>query len=291
MSTAIIQGATGGLGLPLVKLLLEKTQLNVIALTSKSKPSSSASSSSSSLSASSKILSHPRVKLINSVDLLDEQTVQRAADEVKDILGGKKDVRLVVCLAGQLHPEKSLAQLDPSTALQSLALNSLGHLLLYKHILQFVPTSRQFQSQLEDLQEIGDPARGWIRPDGGVWLSTSARVGSIGDNRKGGWYSYRASKAALNQMIRTLDHELVMKKSSALVSTRHPGTTLTSFTRPIIGSPEPDPSRGLFTPEEGALKMLEMIQRARRGDVRGETGEMTGHGGGFYDWKGERVEW
>jgi hypothetical protein len=91
-----------GLGLPLVKLLLEKTQLNVIALTSKSKPSSSASSSSSSLSASSEILSHPRVKLINSVDLLDEQTVQRAADEVKDILGGKKDVRLVVCLAGQV---------------------------------------------------------------------------------------------------------------------------------------------------------------------------------------------
>jgi hypothetical protein len=70
-----------------------------------------------------------------------------------------------------------------------------------------------------------------------------------------------------------------------------PGTTLTSFTRPIIGSPEPDPSRGLFTPEEGALKLLEMIQRARRGDVSGDTGEMTGHGGGFYDWKGERVEW
>jgi hypothetical protein len=70
-----------------------------------------------------------------------------------------------------------------------------------------------------------------------------------------------------------------------------PGTTLTSFTRPIIGSPEPDPSRGLFTPEEGALKLFEMIQRAKRGDVSGETGEMTGHGGGFYDWKGERVEW
>lgn len=70
-----------------------------------------------------------------------------------------------------------------------------------------------------------------------------------------------------------------------------PGTTLTSFTRPIIGSPEPDPSRGLFTPEEGALKLLEMIQRAKRGDVSGDTGKMTGHGGGFYDWKGERVEW
>jgi hypothetical protein len=92
----------------------------------------------------------------------------------------------------QLRPEKSLAQLDPTQALQSLALNSLGHLLLYKHISQFVPTARQFQPQLEDLQGNGDPARGWIRPDGGVWLSTSARVGSIGDNRKGGWYSYRA---------------------------------------------------------------------------------------------------
>lgn len=92
----------------------------------------------------------------------------------------------------QLHPEKSLAQLDPSTALQSLALNSLGHLLLYKHISQFVPTARQFQAGLKDNSEGDDPARGWIRPDGGVWLSTSARVGSIGDNRKGGWYSYRA---------------------------------------------------------------------------------------------------
>jgi hypothetical protein len=92
----------------------------------------------------------------------------------------------------QLHPEKSLAQLDPSTALQTLALNSLGHLLLYKHISQFVPTARQFQAGLKDNNEGEDPARGWIRPDGGVWLSTSARVGSIGDNRKGGWYSYRA---------------------------------------------------------------------------------------------------
>lgn len=84
----------------MVKLLLKKTQLNVIALTSKSKPSSSASSSTSS--ASSEILSHPRVKLIHQVDLLDEQTVKQAAEEVKEILGGKKDVRLVVCLAGQV---------------------------------------------------------------------------------------------------------------------------------------------------------------------------------------------
>jgi hypothetical protein len=99
------------------------------------------------------------------------------------------------------------------------------------------------------------------------------------------------SQTQQNQPYKSLKDSAADSSPRFRTDLTDPGTTLTSFTRPIIGSPEPDPSRGLFTPEEGALKLFEMIQRAKRGDVSGETGEMTGHGGGFYDWKGERVEW
>ena len=100
-------------------------------------------------------------------------------------------------LTSQLNPEKSLSQFDPTQALETFHLNSIGHLVLYKHLQRFIPTLREFEKIraggfASGQGEQEDPANGWVRPEGSVCLSTSARVGSIADNRMGGWYSYRA---------------------------------------------------------------------------------------------------
>ena len=84
----------------MTRLLLAKTNLNIIALTSKS----------SSNSAFPEDLRHPRIKLVHDVDLLKEDTVRRAAEEVDGLLKGKKDVRLVVCLAGQVSSDRNIEE-------------------------------------------------------------------------------------------------------------------------------------------------------------------------------------
>ncbi len=240
------------------------------------------------------------------VDSTEEKTLEKAAKRAEEE-GIKGDVRLSVCLTGivrlsrfstmqdrlpsliirihsQLLPEKSITQINPSDSIRSYQLNTLSHLLFYKHFVPFIPSAIAFKKLSSDWDSSSDPAKGLVRPDGGVCMSLSARVGSIGDNSRGGWYSYRSTKSALNQAIHCLDLELQMKKSSALALAYHPGTVLTPFTKPIIGDKggKSDPSKGLFTPEEGREKMVEVLKKANRED---------GWGGGFYDWKGERIPW
>jgi len=116
------------------------------------------------------------------VDLLSEDSIEGAS---RDIVSGGLPVRLIIDATGFLHgdgfvPEKSWRQLDPSHMAKSFAINAIGPALLMKHFLPLLP--RQGKS---------------------VFATLSAKVGSIGDNRIGGWYSYRASKAALNQVGRT----------------------------------------------------------------------------------------
>ncbi len=143
------------------------------------------------------------------LDLLDEASIAAAA-----AVAGR-GLQLVIDATGFLHgggmlPEKRLPQLDPAWLAHSFAVNAIGPALLMKH---FLPR---------------------LARDGrAVFATLSARVGSITDNRAGGWYGYRASKAALNQLMRTAAIELARTHPGAVCVALHPGTVATALSAPF----------------------------------------------------------
>lgn len=187
------------------------------------------------------------------IDLLDEDSLERAA-----VIGAERgELRLVIDATGFLHdgrqmPEKSWRQLDPAGLAHAFALNAIGPALMMKHVLPRLPRSGK-----------------------AVFASLSARLGSIGDNRLGGWYAYRASKAALNQLVRTASVELARRSPDALCIALHPGTVATPLTSPFAAT-------GLqaHAPQDAARHLLAVIDRL--------TAEANG---GFFDWRGQPVPW
>ncbi len=166
------------------------------------------------------------------IDLLDEASLERAAA----FAANKGEIRLVIDATGFLHdenqgPEKSLQQIDAAKMARAFALNAIGPALTMKHMLPLLP-----------------------RTGKAVFATLSARVASIGDNRLGGWYSYRASKAALNQLVRTAAVELKRRSPNAICIALHPGTVETGLSTPFQkGGLE------VQSPETAALRMLEVI--------------------------------
>ena len=132
---------------------------------------------------------------------------------------------------------------------RSFAVNAIGPALVAKHVLPLFPRDRR-----------------------AVFAALSARVGSISDNRLGGWYSYRASKAALNQLIRTLSIELAARRPLAVCVGLHPGTVATPLSRPFQANVAAD---RLFTPDEAAHRLLAVIRRLNVAD----TGKILDHAG------------
>lgn len=187
------------------------------------------------------------------LDLRDEASVASA------IAGAAAagEPRLVIHAAGVLHgpgmsPEKSLSRIDPAAMAEAFAINATGPALVMKHVLPRLPR------------------RGRC-----VFAALSARVGSIGDNRLGGWYAYRASKAALNQLVRTAAIELARRNPEALCVALHPGTVATALSAPFVGD---DP--GAQSPETAAGKLLAVLD-ALPADASG----------GFFDAEGRTVPW
>jgi NAD(P)-dependent dehydrogenase (short-subunit alcohol dehydrogenase family) len=147
------------------------------------------------------------------LDLLDEASIESAARYVASL---GLDLRLVIDATGELHgqgfmPEKTWQKIDPVHMARSFAINATGPALLMKHFLPLLP-----------------------RQGKAVFASLSAKVGSIGDNRLGGWYSYRASKAALNQLIHTAAIELRRSHPHALCITLHPGSIESQLSSPFV---------------------------------------------------------
>ncbi len=183
-------------------------------------------------------------------DITDEASIAAAAQA----LAGR-DVRLVIDATGFLHggafqPEKSLRQLDPERMLHSFKVNAMGPALMMKHFLPLCPREGRF-----------------------VFATLSARVGSISDNKLGGWHSYRASKAALNQFMRTSAVELSRTRPHAVCVSLHPGTVDTRMSQVFA-------KQGLDVrpPDVAAADLLRVID--------GLTPKETG---GFFDFKGEVV--
>jgi len=187
------------------------------------------------------------------IDLLDEASLERAAAFAAE----KGDLRLVIDATGFLHdgrqgPEKTWRQLDAGNLARSFALNAIGPALIMKHVLPRLPRSGKT-----------------------VFATLSARVGSIGDNRLGGWYSYRASKAALNQLVRTAAVELARRCPDGICVALHPGTVATALSAPFAAA-----GLEVHTPAEAARHLLAVVESL--------SAEANGH---FFDWRGEPVPW
>jgi NAD(P)-dependent dehydrogenase (short-subunit alcohol dehydrogenase family) len=140
---------------------------------------------------------------------------------------------------GLLHedgrgPEKALRDLDPAWLARVHAVNAIGPVMVAKHFLPLMP-----------------------RTGRAVFAALSARVGSITDNRLGGWHGYRASKAALNMLVRNLAIEERRRNDRSIVVTLHPGTVDTDLSRPFQGNVV---AGKLFDAERAALQLLDVIE-------------------------------
>ena len=188
------------------------------------------------------------------LDLLDEASLANAAQYVKSL---GLEVRLVIDATGYLHgdghqPEKSWQQLDPAAMARSFALNAIGPALLMKH---FLPLLARTQKS--------------------VFVTLSAKVGSIGDNRLGGWYSYRASKAALNQLTRTAAIELRRSRPQAVCLALHPGTVNSRLSAPFAKT-----GLAVQSPLDSAKKVLNTINKV---DLN-ESGIFLNQNGDLIPW-------
>jgi NAD(P)-dependent dehydrogenase (short-subunit alcohol dehydrogenase family) len=188
------------------------------------------------------------------LDLADESTIAAAAAHIR---AESADVRLILLATGFLHgnglmPEKSLSGLRPEGLAHNFAINAIGPALVMKHFLPLLP-----------------------RAGRSVFAALSAKVGSIGDNQAGGWYSYRASKAALNQLVHTAAIELNRRAPEAICVALHPGTVDTGLSAPFAKA-----GLNVRPPAVAAAELLAVID-----------GLDATHTGRFFDYKGAELPW
>ena len=236
LSVAVV-GASGGIGAALVARLLERQ--NVASLVAMSR----------------RVVTHqdPRVAHV-AIDLRDESSIASAAQQARS----KAPFDVVIIASGWLHdggaarPEKRLADLNGENFRTAFAVNAIGPALLARELL---------------------PSMNRSRPS--VFASMSARVGSISDNRLGGWYAYRASKAAHNMIIKTLAIESARSNPQCVVAGLHPGTVDTPLSRPFQRNV---PDGKLFSSSFAAERLLEVIDGLEPDDS-----------GGCFDWAGKPI--
>ena len=186
------------------------------------------------------------------LDLTEEGTIAAAAERLRD--GTPFD--LVFDATGALTidgigPEKTIRVLDPQAMAKQFAVNAIGPALIFKHFLPLLRRDRR-----------------------AVFATLSARVGSIGDNRLGGWISYRASKAALNQIVRTTAIEAARTHPQAVIAALHPGTVTTPLSEPYGAG------RERLSPDHSARMLLDVLD-----------GLQPAQSGRFFAYDGSAIEW
>lgn len=185
-------------------------------------------------------------------DLEDEASLAYAAERI----GQGPTPTLIIVATGVLHdgrqPERSFRQLDAEHLLRDYRVNAVGPALAAKHLLPLMPRDRR-----------------------AVFAALSARVGSIADNRLGGWHAYRASKAALNMILRNLSVEMARSHPQAVIAGLHPGTVATDLSAPF----QKGVAEGkLFTADYSAERLLSVLSNLTLADS-----------GGVFAWDGVRV--
>ena len=288
----LVSPATRGLSLAVIRHYLRTTSLPVFG-TYRPTPASSSSPTRTPDSVREHILRplqdaghavDPARLRVLPLDLMSEESIAGAADELArtlDALYGSDSarayMRIAFFLGGMLFPERQPSDLVLDQLLDTFRLNTVSHLLLIKHFSRFLPSSVRTPRAEAGT---GDAEESATESESGAglakWVHVSARVGSISDNQLGGWYSYRASKAALNQVVRTFDLHIQAKKLPAICVGVHPGTVKTDFSRAFWKGV---PAGKLFEPEFAAGKLADVVRRlgtAQRGRV--------------WDWKGDEVK-
>jgi NAD(P)-dependent dehydrogenase (short-subunit alcohol dehydrogenase family) len=239
----LVQGASRGLGLELVRQLLQRGE-HVVA-------TARAPDDSPGLVQ----LASPRLRTLR-LDVTKEGDIEAAAE---DVAKRERGLDLVLNVSGILHgqglrPERRLEELDGESLHKSFAINAIGPALMGKHF--------------RDLLCHGGRA---------VFASLSARIGSIADNGRGGWYAYRASKAAQNQLVRTMAHEFRRKSPQAIVVALHPGTVDTELSKPFRRSV---PDHQLFPVDRAARQLLDIIDSLQPSE-----------NGSFLAWDRQPIPW
>jgi NAD(P)-dependent dehydrogenase (short-subunit alcohol dehydrogenase family) len=246
--TGMVVGATGGIGLALTEALLEDRSFErVIAV---HRPQSEVPTLEA--------LSHQYQDRLerHALEFRNERSMDGFKRYLQERRGG---IDLTVHAAGLLHggaiqPEKTFMQCRPDHLLTQFEVNAVFPMMVASAVLQSQHRKNRF-----------------------VFAALSAMVGSIEDNRLGGWYGYRASKSALNQFIKTLAIECRTKFPHAAVVAMHPGTTDTELSRPFQRNVRPDK---LYTPRQTAARLLRVID--------GLDSQASGR---FINWDGSNIHW
>lgn len=233
---AVVVGATGGIGAEVTRQLAENPNAEKVYALSRRRAGLEASN-----------VAHIQA------DILDENSLESAASEIKN----DGQVQLVFVATGLLHgenvfPEKALRDLNLQQMDAVFKVNTFGPGLVAKHF--------------EGLLDNQTPS---------VFAVISARVGSISDNRLGGWYSYRASKSALNMLLRGMSIEVGRRNKQAIILGLHPGTVNTGLSEPFQSNV---PEGKLFSPKYSAEQMLAVVD--------GATCEQSGR---VFDYAGKEV--
>ena len=244
---ALIVGGSRGIGHALVRALLRNPRCGSVTTSRRGQAPDDLQASA---------IDDCRLSIVT-LDVTDEPSIEKAAASIR---ATGRPLHLLVCTVGVLHdaeglsPERRLEDIRPENLLRSFQVNALGPMLVARH---FAP-----------LLSHGNRA---------VFASLSARVGSIGDNRLGGWYAYRASKAAQNQLMRTFSIEMARRAPQLTVLSLHPGTVDTGLSKPFQAGVVPEK---LFDADRAAAQLL--------GVIDGATPTRTGR---FLAWDGTEVPW
>ncbi|MEC4816862.1 MAG: SDR family NAD(P)-dependent oxidoreductase [Scytonema sp. PMC 1069.18] len=247
-TSALIVGASQGIGLGFVQQLLQDNRFVKIYATYRQVESAS------ELLSLANDRPHQLTCLL--MDITDETQI---ADTIQKIRVTTNKLHLVINCVGILHegslqPEKSLRHINSEQLIRYFQVNSIGSVLLAKHLLPL------FRHQ-----------------ERSIFASISAKIGSIGDNKLGGWYGYRASKAALNMFMRTVAIEYGRTSPKTIVVNLHPGTTDTRLSRPFQTNVSPEK---LFSVERTVNQLLAVIEQLQESDS-----------GQFFSWDGSRLPW
>ena len=221
MKQLAIIGASGAIGNAFINHYCALDETNVVYAFSRSAP---------------QIRNHKVIHV--NLDLEDPDSISTATKGIS-----LASIDLVIAATGILHatgdlclkPEKSLQQIDAAQLQKLFAINTIGPALLLKN---FLPLLKKDSTA--------------------VFAALSARVGSISDNNIGGWYGYRASKAALNMLIKTAAIELQRSNKHSIVVGLHPGTVNSNLSRPYQSRV---PEQKLFSPEYAAGKMAQVLEK------------------------------
>ncbi len=239
-ATALVIGSSGGIGSSLALSLLDNNNVGEVYTCSRTQGDNNISGKNHLY-----------------LDLENEDSIERSAGIIQK---SAECLDIVFVATGvlwrdlDLYPEKNLQSLNLNSLEKIFRVNSFGPAMIMKH---FLPLLNKRQKS--------------------VFAVISAKVGSIQDNRLGGWYGYRSSKAALNMFVKTASIELKRKNASAICVALHPGTVDTSLSSPFRNS---IPDNSLVSSDFAASNLLQVIEKLNSGNT-----------GGFFSWDGNEISY